>query len=92
MCSPSSLKNSRKDGNYKSLFLNRYKESGHSRQLYGSRPLRVSIGLDITNAGNNSPYYGVTTTRIQLKIRKGALPIEDKTIKYTHGLHGLSSM
>jgi hypothetical protein len=55
LCSPSSLKSSRKDGLHRSLSPKRYKGLTYLRQLYGSRPLRVSTGLDMTNASESSP-------------------------------------
>ena len=55
LCSPSSLKSWRKDGLHRSLTPKRYRGLTHLRQLYGSGPLRVSIGLDMTNASESSP-------------------------------------
>jgi hypothetical protein len=56
VCSPSSLKNSRKDGICRSLSLERYEGSMHPRQLYKSGPFQVSNGLDIANASESSSH------------------------------------
>jgi hypothetical protein len=87
VCSSSPLKSSRKDGICRSLSPESYGGSTHPRQLYGSGPSHVSNGLDMTNAGESFPHYGVDGT----EVRSEALPTVDKTIMRTRSPHGLSS-
>jgi hypothetical protein len=86
LCTPSPLKSSRQDGICMSLFQERYRGSTHPRQLYRSRPSRVSTGLDMTNAGESSPYYGMDAPQVWSK----GLPSQDKSIRRIHGSSGLS--
>ena len=85
VCSPSLLKSSRKDGIYRSLCSEKYRESTNPHQLYGNGPSHVSNGLDMTNVGESSPHYGVDDSEVCSEAR----PTVEKTIMYTRGPHGL---
>jgi hypothetical protein len=56
VCSPSPLRNSKKDRICRSSFSERYDGSAPSRQLYSSVPSNVRSAFDVTNAGDNAPH------------------------------------
>lgn len=60
----------------------------HPKQLYGSGPSHISIGLDMTNVGKSSPHCGMGDTQVWSK----ALPTVDKTIIHKCGPRRLSSI
>jgi hypothetical protein len=63
VCSPSPLRNSRRNGVCRSSF-NGYIGFAHPRQLYGSSQIRSA--LEMTNAGESSPFFGHDGFEIQL--------------------------
>ena len=68
VCSPSSLKNSRKDGICRSLSPERYGGSMHPRQLYKNGPFHISNGLDIANASESFSHQLLTSYSILIFI------------------------
>jgi hypothetical protein len=71
LCSSSSLKSSRKDGNCGSLFPDKYGGLVHLRQLYKSGPLQMSTGLDMTNVGKSSPIMEWQQHEFSQKLERG---------------------